>query len=118
MANLRLYILILLVFTFASQCKFSDNSSEVTNESIEESLPYQKQMAMGKLENKDLKEASGIVASHSFPGYFWSHNDSGGKALLFLIDSMGGGKLEFEIEGAKNRDWEDISILNSNRRYW
>lgn len=114
MANFRLSILILLLFTFESQCKFSDNSSEVTNESIEESLPYQKQMAMGKLKNKDLKEASGIVASSSFPGYFWSHNDSGGEATLYLIDSLGGGKLEFKIEDATNRDWEDIAIFKDS----
>jgi hypothetical protein len=114
MANFRLSILILLLLTSASRCKFSDNSSDKAEDMKEESLPYQEQMAMGKLENKDLKEASGIVASHSFPGYFWSHNDSGGKALLFLIDSLGGGKLEFKIEGAKNRDWEDISIFKDS----
>jgi hypothetical protein len=114
MANFRLSIFILLLFTSASRCKFSDNSSDKAEGMTEESLPYQKQMAMGKLQNKDLKEASGIVASYSFAGYFWSHNDSGGKAILYLIDSLGGGKLEFKIEDATNRDWEDIAIFKDS----
>ena len=114
MANFRFSILMLLLYTSASQCKFSDNSSDKSKDMTQESLPYQKQLAMGKLKNKDLKEASGIVASQSFPGYFWSHNDSGGEAILYLIDSLGGGKLEFKIEDVTNRDWEDIAIFKDS----
>jgi hypothetical protein len=66
----------------------------------------------GEIENKgQIPEASGIVASYRNKGYLWTHNDSGDRNRIFLLDSKGKGTREFNLEGATNRDWEAISIV-------
>jgi hypothetical protein len=67
---------------------------------------------LGEIENKgQIPEASGIVASYRNKGYLWTHNDSGDRNRIFLLDSKGKGTREFNLEGATNRDWEAISIV-------
>ena len=39
------------------------------------------------VERRELKEASGVVASRSNPGWLWTHNDSGGGSFLYAIDA-------------------------------
>jgi hypothetical protein len=57
-----------------------------------------------------LEEASGLVASRKNPGYLWTHNDSGDSARIFLIDEEGKIVFTCYLQGAKNRDWEDIAM--------
>lgn len=68
----------------------------------------------GIIENPQLKEASGLVASRKNIGYLWSHNDSGDESRIFLFDSYGKGKREFKLQGADNRDWEDMGIVSES----
>ena len=44
---------------------------------------------LGTIENKQINEASGIVASYRNKGLIWTHNDSGGETALYQIDSAG-----------------------------
>lgn len=57
-----------------------------------------------------LEESSGVATSRSHAGIFWSHNDSGSDPALFAIDSTGTVQARVRVEGASNRDWEDIAI--------
>lgn len=57
-----------------------------------------------------LEEASGLVASAAHPGYFWTHNDSGNGAELFLIDSNAQIVATMPLANVRNRDWEDITL--------
>jgi len=66
----------------------------------------------GVIENPSLDEASGLVASRKNAGYLWSHNDSGDGSRIFLLDGYGKGKREFKLQGAENRDWEDMGIVS------
>ncbi|MFC0185608.1 hypothetical protein ACFFJX_25480 [Pseudarcicella hirudinis] len=63
----------------------------------------------GIIENTALDEASGLVAGRVNPNMLWSHNDSGDYNRI-LIDKFGKGQKQFILEGAENRDWEDIAI--------
>lgn len=65
---------------------------------------------MVKLRNPRLKEISGIAASKGNDGYFWVHNDSGDDPRIFLIDEDLKIIMTCFLEGATNRDWEDITI--------
>ena len=65
---------------------------------------------LGIIENVQIKEASGIVASYQNKGLLWTHNDSGDKNRIFSIDANGKGTREFYLEGATNRDWEAIAM--------
>jgi hypothetical protein len=58
----------------------------------------------------DLEESSGVAASRDYPGVFWTHNDSGWDPVVFAIDSTGTILARVRVEGAHNRDWEDIEI--------
>ncbi|MBN8651081.1 MAG: hypothetical protein J0L67_06630 [Cytophagales bacterium] len=57
-----------------------------------------------------LEEASGLIASAAHPGYFWTHNDSGNGAQLFLIDSAANIAATMPLGAVRNRDWEDITL--------
>lgn len=63
------------------------------------------------VENQEIEEASGLAASYMNPHKFWVHNDSGGDNVLFLINSKGQGFQKLRLEGIKNRDWEDIAVV-------
>ncbi len=57
-----------------------------------------------------VEEASGVAASRSWPGVFWTHNDSGGDPVVIGVRSDGTAAARVEVKGAKNRDWEDVSV--------
>jgi len=65
---------------------------------------------VGVLDSKKIDEASGLAASRVNPGMLWTHNDSGDKARIFLIDSLGRHQAIVSLKGFTNRDWEDIAV--------
>lgn len=65
---------------------------------------------LGELDNKAIDEASGIVASHRHTGFLYTHNDSGGDPEVFIIDTLGRYHGTIRLEGAVNKDWEDIAV--------
>lgn len=65
---------------------------------------------LSKMKHKTLEEASGLAASARYPGYLWTHNDSGNGATIFLIDQKLNIVLTCALEGVDNRDWEDITL--------
>lgn len=72
---------------------------------------FENSQDLGVIENiGQIPEASGIVASYRNKGYLWTHNDSGDRNRIFLLDANGKGTREFNLEGATNRDWEAISM--------
>lgn len=58
----------------------------------------------------DIAESSGVAASRAYPGVFWTHNDSGWDAVVFAVDSTGQVLASVRVDGATNRDWEDIEL--------
>lgn len=65
----------------------------------------------GVIRDARLDEISGIVTSRLHPGVLWVHNDSDGPAELFAIDEAGNLLATVLLEGAENRDWEDIAAF-------
>lgn len=62
----------------------------------------------GKLENEDLDEASGLARSNRAANLYWAVNDDG-PAAIHALDSQGRNLGLVQIDGASNRDWEDIA---------
>ena len=56
-----------------------------------------------------LAESSGLAASRTYRGIYWTHNDSGNGADLFPVSLDGRQLGRVRVEGATNRDWEDIA---------
>lgn len=61
------------------------------------------------LQTKLIDEASGLAHGISNPALLWTHNDSGGKAQLYALDHQANLCAILNLEGIKNRDWEDIA---------
>lgn len=58
--------------------------------------------------NSELSETSGLIKIN---GNFWTHNDSGNEAALYMIDTSNGNIAHsLFIKNGQNIDWEDITI--------
>ncbi len=68
-------------------------------------------VSKGVLEKSPINEASGMVASRENPGFLWTHNDSGDKARIFLIDTLARLHATYYLEGVEARDWEEIAYM-------
>lgn len=67
---------------------------------------------LGRIQDEELDEASGLVAGRLNPGVLWTHNDSGDSARLFAIDLQGRTVARVLLDGARSRDWEDLAIAS------
>jgi len=65
---------------------------------------------IGTLKNKSVNESSGLVASRSLPGAYWTHNDSGDGPFIYAIGGRGEALGVWRVTNAQADDWEDISI--------
>ena len=70
----------------------------------------------GRLEDPEIREASGIVRSRKHPGIFWVHNDSGNAPTLFAVKLDGQLVRSYRVE-VPNVDWEDIAADDSGHLY-
>src|SRR5690554_4344527 len=75
---------------------------------------YSGPKAMGTLDHKKINEASRLAYSHLHPSILYTHNDSGGEPAVYMIDTLGRYQGKVLLEGAHNRDWEDISVVREN----
>lgn len=57
-----------------------------------------------------VREASGASLDRRTPGVFWTHGDSGNPPVLFALGRNGELLGRVPLEGARNRDWEDMAI--------
>ena len=65
---------------------------------------------IAKINQPSVDESSGLAASRSNPGVYWTHNDSGGGPYIYAFDSTGAGRGVWRVTGATSRDWEDIAV--------
>jgi hypothetical protein len=61
------------------------------------------------LEDKRIKESSGLALGVRDPSIFWTVNDSGGEPCVFAIDRSGKTRAKVRVRDAANFDWEDIA---------
>lgn len=87
------------------------SQAQKIGEDLDISLKFQK---VGKVKSDKLKEISGICRSAFANDRFWVHNDSGGKPRIYLLSEKGKKKLEVELKGVKNKDWEDLCAFKKN----
>ena len=70
---------------------------------------YSAATTVGKIKNQAVTESSGLVASRTTPGAYWTHNDSGDGPFIYAFDTTGETLGVFKVTNASARDWEDIS---------
>lgn len=57
----------------------------------------------------ELRESSGITASRTQAGVFWTHNDGEDPGLIYAVDVAGRLLGTTRVTGAEQDDWEDIA---------
>lgn len=72
--------------------------------------PYESPSKLATVKLASVRESSGLVASRTSPGAYWTHNDSGDGPFIYAFDTRGNSLGVFRVTGANARDWEDISI--------
>jgi len=63
---------------------------------------------LAKLANTAVDESSGLACSRRQPGLFWTHNDSGADARIYLFDSKGRDLGSCVLADVLAYDWEDM----------
>jgi hypothetical protein len=61
-----------------------------------------------RLKNRSIDESSGLACSRRKPGFFWTHNDSGGDARVYLFDSEGRDLGACQLKDIFAYDFEDM----------
>ena len=97
-----------------AQARPASNASPGASKETTETYGPAKRLAV--LQDPAIKESSGLVASRSTPGLFWTHNDSGDGPFIYGFDSRGNRKGVWRVAGASARDWEDIAAGSGPQR--
>lgn len=63
---------------------------------------------LAECDSIDINESSGLAPSALRPGHWFTHNDAGGSAELFVFDEAGAHVETYEVAGAGFRDWEAL----------
>jgi len=64
---------------------------------------------LADLEDQSITESSGLVASRTSPGSYWTHNDAGDAPLIYSFDTKGRSRGVWRVTGATSYDWEDLA---------
>ncbi len=104
-----LLILLSIAITAPAQKKKHKKKEKKKSEQAASSNGSVKPIVLGVVQSPAIAEASGIAASKALPGHFWTHNDSGNKPEVYLLDNKGQLVSTVHLEGVFNRDWEDIA---------
>ena len=76
----------------------------------QQAVRYRPPVNVAIIKDNSVTESSGLVASRSTPGAYWTHNDSGDGPFIYALNARGAPLGVFRVTGAQARDWEDISI--------
>jgi hypothetical protein len=113
-----LSILVALSFAACQTIPLPQNSKAKTTQTSARQT-YGPPRVIARLKSREIRESSGLVASHT-PGIYWTHNDSGDGPYIYAVDEQGQGRGVFRVLEAKARDWEDIAAgpgPDPRRRY-
>ena len=102
----EIFVVVISILMVACSSKEQSNNQSANNQSE----GFHPGVKLAELNNKELKEISGIAASISNPKLLWAHNDSGNGPNIFLLDENLDVKLTCTLAGIENRDWEDIAV--------
>ncbi len=96
--------------TESSSYRFAATSDGFYHKLASQTGLFANRQNFGTVQSNEINEASGLVASRSNPGVLWTHNDSGGGNFIFAMNELGQHLGIYTLNGAINRDWEDIAI--------
>ncbi len=105
-----------IIFTLSAQLPAQIETPKPQTEN--NAAPIYTAKKLCDLQDKRINESSGLGASRRYPDLFWTHNDSGDSARLFLINKEGKTITVVNVKGAKAADWEDMAIAGDEEKAW
>ena len=81
-------------------------------------LAYGRGRKLCELSNERIAESSGLACSRRSAGLFWTHNDSGDDARLYLFDSNGRDLGYCVLSRILAFDWEDIVSFQADGKHY
>merc|ERR1712223_1142512 len=76
--------------------------------------PITNPIEIGRIQEPELLEASGMGASRHHPGIYYSIQDSKNPDNVYALKYNGDTLGKFDLEGVDQNDWEDITMLEYN----
>jgi len=76
-------------------------------------IPYGVGREVCRLKNPEIDESSGLACSRMHPGFFWTHNDSGGDGRVYLFDTEGRNFGSCQLKNVTPFDFEDMFSFQS-----
>lgn len=77
---------------------------------VSENPSFSDKPTITPLSGGTINEVSGIADSRANPGFLWVHEDSGNPPNLLLVSHAGKLTKTIKLDGAVNRDWEELAI--------
>ena len=114
------YIILLITLLFNGvefSSGFSISSGKTVRNITKQSLPQcsiADPVETGRIQESEIVEASGLVASHRYPGVYYSIQDSGTPAKVYSVLYNGEAIGKIDLEGIDQHDWEDITMMEYN----
>lgn len=109
----KVWFLVFVTFVAIQLAGFSNapplSAHSIQNSKKSDGSNYGPPSQLAVLKEKSVKESSGLTASRSVPGVYWTHNDSGDGPFIYAFDSRGNAKGVWRLDGATAHDWEDIA---------
>ncbi|MGD9873695.1 MAG: DUF3574 domain-containing protein [Kiritimatiellia bacterium] len=70
------------------------------------------------IQNREIRESSGLAYSPAGKPVLWTHNDSGDESRFFAVGLKGEDLGTFTLDGAIAEDWEDIAGFVLDQKGW
>ncbi len=113
MSNKTIAKFFAFVISFVAAALFFSSCSDVSTK-VDKGEPqshYDPPKIVGTIKSGDITESSGIAASRCQSNVFWTHNDSDEGPYIYALNSAGDNLGVWKVQGADNKDWEDIATL-------
>jgi len=75
-------------------------------------------VVIGKLEDSNIREASGLARSQRQENVLWVINDNGAKEWVHAINPRGKRLGEFDLKKSSNTDWEDLASFRMDGKQY
>jgi len=113
LTDVKIVVITVWTLVVVSACQGGSSSKKAKAERNQTNPPsydvYLPPTKLADLEDQSITESSGLVASRTSPGNYWTHNDAGNAPLIYSFDSKGRSRGVWRVTGATSYDWEDLA---------
>ncbi len=98
-----------MVFRHHRAAALRSNARETAAANTQVHPSYLPPKRIAELKDRAIRESSGIAASRTTRGSYWTINDSGDGPFVYAFDETGQRQGVWRVTGARARDWESVA---------